>query len=196
MTVPPSSVPPPAWAAAPTMAIPAQRPAPAPMPPVPAPKQRRRWPWALGGLVVGLVIGVSAHGGSAPATTAAATPAPARASAPAPIPAPTVAPATQAPAVVAAPTTVAPAPAAPAGPATSFSDGVYEVGTDIAAGKYKTAGSGGTDILDSCYYEIGDGSGRLGGIDKNDNLVGPGVVTLKKGKVFTTRGGCTWTKSG
>ncbi|MBN9100223.1 MAG: hypothetical protein J0I49_19240 [Pseudonocardia sp.] len=173
----------PHWGTDPTTAIPVQR-AGSPLPQAPTPpKARRRWPWAVGGLVVGLVIGATAHAGSA--TPAAATPAAAPASATAP-----AAPA--AAAVPAAPV----APAAPAGPLTSFSDGTYEVGTDIAAGKYKTPGPGSTDALSACYMEVGDGSGQVGGIDKNDILTGPGVVTLKAGKVFTVKNGCTWTKVG
>jgi hypothetical protein len=45
--------------------------------PAPAPvKKVRRWPWAVGGLVLGLVIGATAaRGGSTPAPAAMATPA-------------------------------------------------------------------------------------------------------------------------
>jgi hypothetical protein len=46
-------------------------------------------------------------------------------------------------------TVTAPAPAPPrAGPLTTVGDGVWEVGVDVAAGKYKTAG---TDSY-GCYY--------------------------------------------
>lgn len=88
------------------------------------------------------------------------------------------------------------APPALTGPLTSFTNGTYEVGTDIAVGKHKTPGPGSTDIMDSCCEEVGDGSGSLTGISQNDNLTGPGVVTLEKGKVFKAAGGCTWTKVG
>jgi hypothetical protein len=162
----------------------------------PRPRKVRRWPWAGAGLVVGLAVGVGiGTGGAATATTTAAratvtVTAPAAAPRTVTVTAPAAAPQTVT--VTAAPTTEA----APAGPLTTFSDGTYEVGTDIVAGKYKTPGPGSTDILDSCYMEVGDGSGSLGGIDQNDNLTGPGVVTLKKGKVFKVSGGCTWTKVG
>jgi hypothetical protein len=161
------------------------------------PPKVRRWPWAGAGLVVGLAVGAGiGAGGAATTTSAAAAPATVTVTAPAPAPRTVTvtapAPAPQTVTVTAAPTTEA----APAGPLTTFSDGVYEVGTDIVAGKYKTPGPGSTDILDSCYMEVGDGSGSLGGIDQNDNLTGPGVVTVKKGKVFKVSGGCTWTKVG
>jgi hypothetical protein len=145
--------------------------------------------------VLGLVIGANLHGGSATPTPTASAAAPASAAA---VAAPQTVYVTVPPAAPEAPAApVAPvAPAAPAGPLTTFSDGTYEVGTDIAAGKYKTPGPGSTDILDSCYMEVGDGSGSISGIAQNDNLTGPGVVSLKKGKVFKVSGGCTWSKVG
>ncbi len=85
-----------------------------------------------------------------------------------------------------------PTAAAAAGPRTSVSDGIYEVGPDMAPGKYKTPGPG---VGGSCYFEVSDGSGSLSGIDHNDNISGPGVVTLKNGKYFKTNGGCTWSKA-
>lgn len=178
----------------PTVGIPPQRQAP----PAPPRKPRTGWKVTVGviaGLIVGLAIGgntsrpvastAGTAGSSAPSASVAA-PAPALAPASTVVPAP----------VSAAVPAPAPEPAAPVGPLTSFSDGTYEVGADIAPGKYKTPGPGSTDILDSCYMEVGDGSGSISGIDQNDNLTGPGVVTLKKGKVFKVRGDCTWTKVG
>jgi hypothetical protein len=166
-----------------------------PVPPAAAPppaRPRRRWTWAVGGVALGLVIGLAANGGTAaPATRSAAMPPTAAAPQTVYVTVPAAAPATTAPAAA-----ETPAPTAPAGPLTSFSDGTYEVGTDVAPGKYKTPGPASSDILDSCYMEVGDGSGRIGAIDQNDNLTGPGVVTLKAGKVFKVRGDCTWTKVG
>lgn len=95
------------------------------------------------------------------------------------------------------PTPYIPGPApAPSGPLTTISDGTYEVGPDIVPGKYKTPGPSSSGILNSCYMEVSDGSGSIRGIDHNDNLTGPGVVTLKAGKYFKASGGCTWTKVG
>ena len=147
----------------------------------------------VGGLVVGLVIGASVRGGSTtPTPTPSAAPASAAAASPQTVYVTVPPAAPETPAAAAAPA----APPAPTGPLTSFTNGTYEVGTDIAVGKYKTPGPGSTDIMDSCYTEVGDGSGSLTGISQNDNLTGPGVVTLKKGKVFKAAGGCTWTKVG
>jgi hypothetical protein len=180
----------------PTYSIPVQR-QQSPQTPPPAPKRPRVW-WKVtlgvaAGFILGLAVGAG-QGASAGATdtaaTATAAPAPADTTPVASAPAP-VTPVPAAPAY----TPPAPAPTpVQAGPLTSFDDGVYEVGVDIEAGKYKTPGPATTDILDSCYMEVGDGSGSLQGIDQNDNLTGPGVVTLKAGKVFKVSGGCTWTK--
>ncbi|MBN9739423.1 hypothetical protein PP1_031060 [Pseudonocardia sp. P1] len=63
------------------------------------------------------------------------------------------------------------------------------------AGRYKTAGPGSTDILDSCYLERSkDDSGELDSIIANDNLTGPSSVTVKDGEFVTFNGGCTWAK--
>ena len=83
----------------------------------------------------------------------------------------------------------------PSGPLTQFGDGTYEVGVDVVAGRYKTPGSGGQGIWESCYWERAKSdSGDFGSIISNDNLEGPGSVTLKKGEFFKTNGGCNWTK--
>lgn len=186
---------PPAWLTNPPPAqIPQQRQA-APEPPTAPtkPKKSRTWWKVAVGVLVGLILGLIIGGNSAtPAAPTAAPAAPASAAA-APVTVPPPA-ATVVPAPV--PVPAAPAPVSPAGPLTSFSNGTYEVGADIVPGKYKTPGPRSSDILDSCYMEVGNGSGSVTGIDQNDNLTGPGVVTLKSGKVFKTSGGCTWTKVG
>ena len=121
-----------------------------------------------------------------------ALPAPARASQPA-----SVAPAP----AQAAPTQAVPAQAAPAqtGPATqvpssdsAFGGATYEVGIDIAPGKYKTTGppSGG----DSCYWaRLNNTDGDFESIIANGNAAGPTTVTVAKtDKAFEVRGGsCT-----
>ena len=61
-------------------------------------------------------------------------------------------------AVPAAQTDPQAAPAKPAGPATSFGDGTYEVGVDVAAGRYKTRGP--TDDLFELLLAADEG--RLG----------------------------------
>ncbi|MFK0100044.1 hypothetical protein [Streptomyces sp. NPDC091040] len=81
------------------------------------------------------------------------------------------------------------------GPATSFSgDGEYLVGEDIAAGTYKTAGA--DDSL-GCYWERAkDASGEFGSIIANNNLTGPGRVTLNKGEYFKTNRCAEWKRTG
>ncbi|KKD09954.1 hypothetical protein TN53_00185 [Streptomyces sp. WM6386] len=73
----------------------------------------------------------------------------------------------------------------PAGPATSFSgEGEYLVGEDIKPGTYKTAGPEGQF---GCYWERAkDASGEFGSIIANNNLKGPGRVTLNSGEYFKT----------
>jgi hypothetical protein len=85
--------------------------------------------------------------------------------------------------------------AKPAAVNASVSDGVYLVGTDIKAGTYKTAGPASNDVLDSCYWERAkDDSGDWQSILANDNLTGPGRVTVKRGEVVHFDGGCEWVK--
>ncbi|MFE9939800.1 hypothetical protein [Streptomyces hirsutus] len=81
------------------------------------------------------------------------------------------------------------------GPATSFSgEGEYVVGDDIKAGTYKTAGADG-DF--GCYWERAkDASGEFGSIIANNNLNGPGRVTLNTGEYFKTNRCQEWKRVG
>jgi len=95
-------------------------------------------------------------------------------------------------AVPAAKTNPQAAPAQPVGQATRIGDGTYEVGVDMAAGRYKTTGDGSIGL---CYWERAkDDSGDLGSIISNDLFRGPGSVTVKNGEFAKLSGGCTWTK--
>lgn len=88
----------------------------------------------------------------------------------------------------------APAPAKPAGAATQVGDGTYQVGVDMAAGRFKTTGPT-DDVFRNCYWQrASDDSGQFGSIIANDNTQGPASVTVKSGEFFQTSGGCTWTK--
>jgi hypothetical protein len=88
------------------------------------------------------------------------------------------------------------APAAPAGPATTVGDGTYEVGVDLEPGRYKTAGPSQSSIIPMCYWaRHKDDSGEFRSIIANQNLQGPGSVTVKAGEFVEFSGGCTWTKS-
>lgn len=81
------------------------------------------------------------------------------------------------------------------GPATSFSgEGEYLVGEDIKAGTYKTAGPDGAF---GCYWERAkDASGEFGSIIANNNLNGPGRVTLNNGEYFKTNRCQEWKRVG
>ncbi|MFC0109490.1 hypothetical protein [Kibdelosporangium aridum] len=115
-----------------------------------------------------------------------------------------VAAAAAAPATVTVTTTITPPPAttitAPAPPPvtvtytppkpTGIGEGIYAVGSDIEPGRYKTEGGG------RCYFaRLKDDSGSFGAIIANNNLDGPGSVTVKKGEFFEVKGSCTWVKA-
>lgn len=92
------------------------------------------------------------------------------------------------------------APVAPlqSGPAGAFGDGTYRVGPghDIMPGRYRTAGSGGSGVLDSCYWERNSNdSGLFAAIIANENFNGPASVTVSSGEFLKVSGGCVWAKS-
>ena len=99
---------------------------------VEAPREKRRvWPWVVGGVIALFIVGSALGGtGSAPSSSTAGTSVGVATS-------PGVADAAEAPA----------APPAAAGPSTTFADGTYEVGVDVAPGKYKTQADG------FCYWD-------------------------------------------
>jgi hypothetical protein len=163
-------------------------------------KPPRVLPWfthggaALAALVVGIAIGGSGEPRT-PTEAVAAAQSPA-----APSPAATVtrtAEAAPAPTVTRTVTAKPVPPKKPEepGPAISFAgDGEYLVGTDIAAGTYKTAGADGSF---GCYWaRLKDASGEFDAIIANNNLEGPGRVTLNKGEYFQTQHCAQWKKTG
>jgi hypothetical protein len=81
------------------------------------------------------------------------------------------------------------------GPATSFSgEGEYVVGEDIKAGTYKTTGPDGGF---GCYWERArNASGEFDAIIANNNLNGPGRVTLNNGEHFKTNRCQEWKRTG
>jgi hypothetical protein len=81
---------------------------------------------------------------------------------------------------------------APASPKTSVGDGMYKVGTDIAAGTYKAKGG------ETCYWErTKDALHDVDSILANDNVTGQAVVTVTaKDAYFKTADCGTWTKTG
>jgi hypothetical protein len=149
-------------------------------PAAPAKKKRRILPILIPivTFVIGIIIGSAASGSGN--TTPSSQPA-----APANTTQPAAQPAAQAPAQP------APAPA-PAGPKTSFGDGTYQVGTDVAAGSYKSTGprSGGIGM---CYWaRLKDDSGQ--NIIANDSSQGPTRFTAKAGEYVQVTG-CDFTKA-
>ncbi|MBZ9645322.1 hypothetical protein [Streptomyces sp. PSKA30] len=168
----------------------------APTGPGQAVRGRRRWlkygAVALVSLFVG--VGIGNNGGAAESgketADAKAAPRPTvtvteTAEAAAPEPAPTVTETV----------TAEPKQTKAPGPATSFSgEGEYLVGEDIKAGTYKTAGPDGAF---GCYWERAkDASGEFGSIIANNNLNGPGRVTLNSGEYFKTNRCQEWTRAG
>jgi hypothetical protein len=72
--------------------------------------------------------------------------------------------------------------------ASTFGDGVYEVGVDIQPGTYATDGG-------RCYWEKSTGGDGIGSILGNDNVSGPVVLMIEPTVKFFKASGCgTWTK--
>lgn len=189
--------------------IPQQRNPSGGYPPPPAPKKRRKWPFIVGGIVALLVLIAMVNGGTTTPTTPTAA-------APAAAPAPAVpagidqaqqqldeinrqleqrkAELSNTPVAPAAPVVPAPAPV-PSGPVTTVGDGTYQVGTDMAAGRYKTSGPDGSSAMNMCYVSRNkNDSGEFDAIIANQIVQGPGSVTVKKGEFAQFSGGCSWTK--
>ncbi|MFB7605352.1 hypothetical protein [Streptomyces gardneri] len=86
-----------------------------------------------------------------------------------------------------------PPPAEETGPADHFpGDGEYLVGEDIEAGTYRSAGP--ADSFGCYWARLKDASGEFEAIIANNNLQGPGRVTLKKGEYFQTQRCQEWKK--
>ncbi|MCX4570327.1 hypothetical protein ACFYMR_06645 [Streptomyces albogriseolus] len=159
-------------------------------------RDRRRWLTYGAVALVFLLIGVGIGTSSGSADTGEATAARTKAG---PRPTATVtetAEAEPAPTVTETETVTAkPAKTEKPGPATSFSgEGEYLVGEDIKAGIYKTAGA---EDEFGCYWERAkDASGEFDSIIANNNLNGPGRVTLNNGEYFKTNRCQEWKRVG
>ncbi|MGW5122509.1 hypothetical protein ACWEQ7_00305 [Streptomyces sp. NPDC004069] len=163
-------------------------------------RSRRQWlkygAVALVSLLIGVGIGTSGSSAETDEETADTKAAPRptvtvteTAEAEAPEPAPTV---TETETVT---VTAKPKKTKKPGPAAAFSgEGEYLVGEDIKAGIYKTAGP--KDEF-GCYWERAkDASGEFGSIIANNNLNGPGRVTLNSGEYFKTNRCQEWKRVG
>ena len=153
------------------------------------PARRAGRPWwqnvwlyiAVGALFVGLAMGAAGGGGSktktvaGPTVTATATTTATAVVTTTPTIQRVIATHTQTVRVVYTPT-----------PKAKFSDGTYQVGRDIPAGRYRTPGS-----PDGCYWAVLN-STDTSDIADNDNFNGPAVVDVSNGKFFEVSGGCEW----
>lgn len=150
-------------------------------------RKRRRWPWVVGGVLAAVVMlccGVTVgslvfdaeRGQRLDAVETTGPPGP-----------PAVAGTGSAP--------VAPTSAAPAGPKTSITEGIWNVGTEVVAGTYRTTVPKGSF---GCYYARLRGfSGAFSDIIANGNLAAgaTGRVTIAPtDKGFQAVGDCTWEK--
>ena len=98
-----------------------------------------------------------------------------------------------------APTYSAPTRSVESAPTTSampsvngpFEDGTYLVGSELAAGTYRTDGSGG-----HCYWErLRDTTGEFDAIIATEAVSGPSTMTVQATDgAVKFRGGCTWTR--
>jgi hypothetical protein len=79
---------------------------------------------------------------------------------------------------------------APAGPRTTFGDGTWEVGVDIAPGKYKTPGPQTGGVIDNCYYARRSEPDGFQGIISNNNSDGPSTVELTDEVAYFETNGC------
>jgi len=144
---------------------------PPPMAPTPPPAAPKKGHWftskpaiGIGALVLGLIIGIAGSGGSAGTATAGAT-----------VTVTGAAGATVTQQVTTTATVATTVTAQPAPPAGTFQDGTWLVNKDIKPGTYKTANTSG-----QCYWaRLKDTEGTIDSILANDNLSGPGVVTIK-----------------
>jgi hypothetical protein len=74
---------------------------------------------------------------------------------------------------------------------TTFSNGTYQVGTDIQPGTYRTR-----EGSPNCYYErLRNFSGGINSILANANTYAPAIVTIRPTDAgFNSQGCATWTK--
>lgn len=162
------------------MSIPLHHPINSPYPPLP-PRKKKVWPWVLGGLsipvlVLGGCTALVVSAGSSIDTSSSPTPVKR-------VPAETVA------SFIAPTSTLPVVPPTPAGPASKIrKDGTYLVGTDIAAGTYRSSGG------DFCYWErLSALTGSFSAIIANNADEGQQFVTILPGdKAFKSQGCGTW----
>lgn len=72
-------------------------------------------------------------------------------------------------------------------------EGMWEVGKDIPAGKYRTKGAL-ESIIPLCVWDIKSSKGDMIDFGTLSEPDAQGIVTLKAGQTFTTNGCKDWTK--
>ncbi|MGH3694189.1 MAG: hypothetical protein ACRDRX_09460 [Pseudonocardiaceae bacterium] len=146
--------------------------------------------WSSGATVLALIIAIVANLAVIAVIASRTDPTPVITARPPALTLPGVLPAPPAPAVSPAPAT---SPALPSTLATTFGEGRFVVGTDIAPGTYQTTGKSGRS---DCYWErLKDTNGTTASIIDNDLAPGPATVTIDQTDgAFQTRWCRTWTK--
>lgn len=79
--------------------------------------------------------------------------------------------------------------------ASDIDEGMWLVGKDVKAGKYRTAGAVKSVII-MCYWDVRTDTGDESILSENqgviDKIGAPGFVTLKNGQYFKTSGCAPW----
>jgi hypothetical protein len=157
-------------------------------------KRQRRWFWI--GTIIVVMICLRACGLAAPRHDPQVGPAQSPSPAVVAAPAPPQAPQNGAPAI---PAPVAPVDQAtpkiesvPTAPLTTFSDGMYLVGTDIQAGSYKTSGPV-SPVKMGYWARMRNDSGEFSAVIANSIINGPARVSVKAGEYLEVTGGAVWT---
>jgi hypothetical protein len=141
---------------------------------------RRRWPWLVAGLTAGLLVGLVAGAAAFPVTRIVVAP-PVQRTVTVTLPPETV-------------TVPAPVPGTDPTLPTTVGAGVWEVGVDMAPGKYKTAGTDGY----GCYHaRLRTGDGSLADILANGFSQGPVTVVVRDSDGYFETSGChDWIRVG
>lgn len=78
--------------------------------------------------------------------------------------------------------------------AVTVGEGVYQVGTDLPPGRYRTSGPDADDIMPMCYWaRLSADDGEFDSIIANGNPAGRASLTVKRSDRFVEfTGSCTW----
>lgn len=80
---------------------------------------------------------------------------------------------------------------------TTIGAGVYEVGVDVAPGRYRTPGPDRGSAARTCVWRrLSDDSGEPDSVIARGVTGGPGSVTVNAGEFVDLSGTCVWTRVG